>query len=65
MRKRILNRINNMMPGKLLRRQKFLERVNNKRRHRREYRQFSYSKAPKSSRFNRWSDYKRLSDRSF
>lgn len=68
MRKRLLkqlHKINRLMPNKLVRRQKFASKIKNRRKHERKYSQYSYDKAPKSSRFNRWNDYKRLNRRTY
>lgn len=65
MKKRILKQINKLMPTKMLRRQQFISRIKNRRRHQRIYNSYSYKGSPKASRFNRWQDYKRFVNRSF
>ena len=62
MKRRIINSVQRMLPNKGLRREKFSQRLKNSRRHRQRYNSYSYH-APKASRFNRWDDYKRLTNR--
>ena len=60
MRKRIRNRVKNIRPTKMLRREQFVNRIKNRKRHYQRYNAFSFLKHnPKASHFNRWQDYKR------
>lgn len=67
MKRRFINRINKMqamLPNKMLRRQQFSKRIKNRRRHER-YNQYSYRPTAKHSNFNSWQDYKRMINRSY
>lgn len=65
MKKRIINRVQRMLPHKMLRREQFSRRIKNRKRHTNRYHSFKYRHSTKASRFNRWQDYKRLNNRTF
>ena len=60
MKKRLVKSIYDLLPTKTLRRQKFINRMNNKKLHDRRYGIYRYRHTPKTSQFNQWQDYKRL-----
>jgi hypothetical protein len=65
MRKKFINKMQQMLPNKVLRREQFSRRVKNSKRHERQYSAYSYRHGAKASRFNRWQEYKRLIDKSY
>lgn len=65
MRKKLISKMQQMLPNKVIRREQFSKRLRNRKRHDRQYNAFSLKHSARPSRFNRWQDYKRLSDRSY
>ncbi|MGZ6004584.1 MAG: hypothetical protein ACXWLH_00370 [Candidatus Saccharimonadales bacterium] len=65
MRKRLIKRMQGMLPNKVLRRQQFSKRIKDRKRHDNRYNLFSYRHSTKASRFNRWQDYRRMINRSY
>ena len=65
MRQRLISKMQQMLPNKMLRKEQFTKRIKNRKRHYRRYSTFSYRHSTKASRFNRWQDYRRLNQRSF
>ena len=65
MRKRLIKKVRQILPYKMVRREQFANRIRNRKRHSRKYNMYTYKSHAKVSRFNRWQDYKRLNNRFF
>ncbi len=66
MRKKLISKMQQMLPNKVLRREQFSRRLKNRKRHDRTYKAYDYKQhAVKPSRFNSWQEYKRFNDRSY
>lgn len=63
MRKYLKRKLSGLLPAKNLRKQKFMRHMKNRLQHQRQYQLYRYQNRPKSNRFNRWQDYKRLVNR--
>jgi hypothetical protein len=60
MKKYLFKHLRVLVPPKALRKQKFMRHSKRKIQQSRQYGYFRYQNLPKSNRFNRWQDYKRL-----